>query len=62
MRAYLLVTAIAFALLALAHVWRIIEESTSLARDPWFVLTTVVSAAFSIWAFRLWRRTPRSAA
>jgi hypothetical protein len=60
MRAYLLVTAIAFALLTLAHVWRIIAESTALARDPWFVLVTVLSAALSGWAFRLWRRAPRS--
>ena len=60
MRAYLLVTAIAFALLTLAHVWRIIAESTALARDPWFVLVTLISAAFSVWAFRLWRRVPRS--
>ena len=60
MRAYLLFTAIAFALLTLAHVWRIIAESTALARDPWFVLVTVMSAALSAWAFRLWRRAPRS--
>ena len=60
MRAYLLVTAIAFALLTLAHVWRIIAESTALARDPWFVLVTLISAGFSVWAFRLWRRVPRS--
>lgn len=61
MRTYLLVTAIAFALLALAHVWRVIDESTSLLRDPWFVLTTVISAALSVWAFRLWRKAPRAA-
>ena len=60
MRAYLLVTAIAFALLTLAHVWRIIAESTALAQDPWFVLVTVMSAALSVWAFRLWLRAPRS--
>jgi hypothetical protein len=60
MRNYLLVTAVAFALLALVHVWRVIEESTTLARDPWFVIVTIISAAFSVWAFRLWSRTPRS--
>jgi hypothetical protein len=60
MKTYLLVTAIAFALLALMHVWRVIEESTALARDPWFVLITVLSAGLSVWAFRLWRRAPRT--
>jgi hypothetical protein len=60
MRSYLLVTAIAFALLVFAHVWRMLEESTSLARDPWFVIVTLISASLSAWAFRLWKRTPRS--
>ena len=60
MRTYLLVTAIAFALLTLMHVWRVVEESTSLMRDPWFVLITVISAALSVWAFRLWRQPPKS--
>jgi dolichyl-phosphate-mannose--protein O-mannosyl transferase len=60
MRTYLLVTAVAFALLALMHVWRVIAESTSLMRDPWFVVITVISAALSVWAFRLWRQSPRS--
>lgn len=60
MRTYLLVTAVVFALLALAHVWRVIAESSSLARDPWFAIITVISAALSIWAFRLWRRSPRA--
>lgn len=60
MRNYLLVTAITFALLALVHLWRMIQESSALARDPWFVIVTLISAAFSVWAFRLWRRTPRT--
>lgn len=59
MRTYLLVTATVFALLTLMHVWRVIEESTALMRDPWFVLITVISAALSVWAFRLWRQSPR---
>jgi hypothetical protein len=61
MRRYLLVTAIAFALLALMHVWRVIAESTSLMRDPWFVLITVISVALSVWAFGLWRKALKAA-
>ena len=57
MRAYLLITAIAFALLALVHIWRVIAESTALLREPWFVFVTVLSAGLSVWAFRLWRQT-----
>jgi hypothetical protein len=60
-KTYLLVTSIAFALLAFMHVWRVVAESSALMRDPWFVLITVISAALSVWAFRLWRQAPRSA-
>lgn len=56
MKAYLITTGAAFGLLALAHVWRIIAESSQLATDPSFVLITLASAALSVWAWRLlWR-------
>jgi hypothetical protein len=61
MRTYLMTTGILFAVLVLAHVWRAAAES-SLARDPWFLLFTVLAAALSVWAFRLLRRLPRDAA
>lgn len=60
MRAYLLVTGTVFALVTLAHVWRVIAESSRLASDPWFVLLTLVTAALSVWAFRLVRTTTRT--
>jgi hypothetical protein len=60
MRAYLLVTGTVFALVTLAHVWRVIAESPRLASDPWFVLLTLVTAALSVWAFRLVRTTTRT--
>lgn len=60
MRAYLLVTGTVFALVTLAHVWRVIAESSRLASDPWFVLLTLVAAALSVWAFRLVRTTTRT--
>lgn len=55
MKAYLLVTGTIFGLLTLAHVWRVVAESTRLAADPWYVLITVLSAALCLWAFRLLR-------
>jgi len=62
MRFYLLLTAIVFGLLTVLHLWRMISESTALARDPIFLLLTVVSAALCVWAVRLLvidrRRTP----
>ena len=60
MKAYLLTTGTVFALIAVAHVWRVIAESNSLARDPWFVLITFLAVGLSIWAFRLLRLVPRA--
>ena len=59
MKAYLITTGTVFALLALAHVWRVIAESNLLGTDPWFVLITVTSSAMSVWAFRLFRTSTR---
>lgn len=55
MKAYLLTTGTVFGLLALVHIWRVIAESSSLARDPWFLLITVTAAALCAWAIRLLR-------
>ena len=61
MRAYLATTGVMFALIAVAHVWRIFAESRALATEPWFMGLTVVAVAMSVWAFRLLRTVPRSA-
>src|SRR5438270_11455104 len=62
MRFYLTLTAIVFGLLTVVHIWRMAVESASLARDPFFLLITVISAAVCVWAVRLIvvdrRRTP----
>ena len=55
MRAYLITTGVLFALVAVAHVWRVIAESSALATDPWFVALTALALAMSAWAFRLLR-------
>jgi hypothetical protein len=59
MRAYVMVTGTIFALLTLAHIWRVIEEGSHLATDPWYVLITLAAAALSLWAWRLLWRLPR---
>lgn len=59
-RVYLLTTGILFGLLTVAHLWRVVGESASLARDPWYVLITAIAAAMCIWALLLYRRTARS--
>lgn len=54
MRAYLAVTGTLFALITLAHLWRMAAE-TALMRDPWYLLLTVLAAVLGGWAFRLLR-------
>ena len=53
MKAYLITTGAVFGLLTLAHIWRIVAEEPHLAREPWFVLITMVAAALCLWAWRL---------
>jgi hypothetical protein len=60
MKAFLWTTGIVFGLITVAHVWRVVAESRALAKDPWFLLISVVAAGLSIWAFRLLRTTTRS--
>ena len=59
MKAYVTTTGAIFGLLALAHIWRAIEEGPALLKDPWWVLITLAAAALSIWAWRLLRSAPR---
>jgi hypothetical protein len=56
MKAYLVVTAALFGLLTIVHVWRMVVES-SVVSDPWFLLTTAVSALLCGWGARLLART-----
>lgn len=56
MKAYLVTTGVVFALLVVAHVWRIFAESRHLATEPDFIVITLAAAGMSAWAWRLlWR-------
>lgn len=56
MKAYLVTTGTVFAILVVAHVWRIVAESRHLATEPDFIVITLAAAALSAWAWRLlWR-------
>jgi len=59
MKAYLLTTGSVFGLITVAHIWRVLAESQTLIRDPWFVLLTLLAAGLCIWAFYLLRLSPR---
>ena len=59
MKAYVMTTGVIFALLVVAHLWRMSVES-HLASDPYFLLTTIIAVLLTMWAGRLaWRlRSP----
>lgn len=57
MRAYTITTGLVFALLALAHLWRIIAERRDLGTQPEFLAITLAAAAMSAWAFVALRRS-----
>jgi hypothetical protein len=59
MRTYTITTGVIFALLAIAHVWRIVGERRDLASQPEFLIITLAAAALSAWAFLALRRAPR---
>ena len=54
MKAYLLITGLLFALLALVHVWRTIVEWSRLSEDRWFLLQGpgigLIAAGLAYWA------------
>jgi hypothetical protein len=60
MKAYVLTTGVVFGLLVAVHILRLCADGLQVATNPWFVLTTVAAAALCFWAWRLFRRLPRS--
>ena len=60
MKAYVITTGTVFGLITGAHVVRIFAESSRLAKDPWFVLLTLITAGLCFWAWRLVMASSRS--
>jgi hypothetical protein len=60
MKTYVMTTGVLFGLLTLAHLWRVIEEGTHLATDPWYVLVTLITAVMCVWAWRVLKGSARS--
>ena len=58
MRTYIIATGVVFGLLTLAHIWRLFVEP-HLARDPWFILTTLVAGSLSVAAWWVARGAPQ---
>ena len=58
MKRYVAATGIIFGLLAVVHVWRMVEEP-HLAKEPWFLLVTATPAALAVWAWLVSRRSAK---
>jgi hypothetical protein len=52
MKAYVVTTGAVFGLLTVAHIWRIFLEP-HLAKEPWFILVTLIAFVLCLWAWRL---------
>lgn len=60
MKAFLVTTGIIFALITLAHIWRVMAEGPRLAKEPVFIALTLLAAGMSAWAWWLLARSSRS--
>jgi len=56
MKAYIITTGTVFLLITIAHLARLAMEPTHVAREPVFIVLTLLAAALSIWAFVVLRR------
>jgi hypothetical protein len=59
MKAYLITTGVVFSAITAAHIARVFAEGAHLARNPFFILLTLLAAGLSVWAWRLLRLSSR---
>lgn len=60
MKAYVATTGVLFFLLVAVHIWRAVEEGSHVAKEPFFVIATLVAAGLSVWALWLLRSAQRA--
>jgi len=60
MKNYVMTSGLVFGLITLAHILRVFAEGPRLAKEPWFILATVVAAALCLWACRVLKLHSRS--
>ena len=61
MKSFLITCGIVFGLIVVAHLARVVTEGSRLAKEPDFILLTLLAAGLSAWAWRLvWTYDRRS--
>jgi hypothetical protein len=53
MKAYIITTGIIFALITVLHIWKAVAEGPGTAKNPLFIVLTLLTTGLSVWAFRL---------
>jgi hypothetical protein len=53
MKAYVMTTGTVFGLIVAAHIWRLIDEGSALAKHPAYLITTLAAASLCVWACRI---------
>lgn len=56
LRTYIIISGVLFALIAVAHVARVVLEGPHLLRQPVFDVATALAIGVALWAFRVLRR------
>jgi hypothetical protein len=59
MKAYVLTTGAIFLLIVIAHVARLFSEGAHLLKQPMFAMTSILSLALVLWAWRMLSRLLR---
>lgn len=62
MRAYLVVSGVAYVLLLVAHLARMVAEGIEALAQPIFLSTTLGAAMMTLWSWRLFAQARRPAA
>jgi len=60
MKTYIATTCLVFLAVTIAHILRMVGESGGRGFDPWYILLTLVTAAFAVWGGLLLLRSRSS--
>ena len=61
MRSYIITSGFLFALLVVVHALRVVAEGVAVVGNPVFVVSTLASAAMSVWAWFAFKSSKASA-
>ncbi len=60
MKPYVITNGTVFGLIVVAHIWRAVVEGPGIAKDPAYIILTVVAAGLALWAWRVLKSMAQS--